>query len=137
MSVVRKRKVSDREEVVEEGDLRGVVLEVEPSTNIVISLSSRATSDANRWETMPSLEPYPSLQKLDLYKNRYITVLDDSVTQLQNLRSISLVGCKRLKALPSSIGQLQSLEEVRTMRWNNRIDSQYAAAKAAMFLVIH
>ena len=80
----------------------------------VISLSSRQCRDVDRWETtMPSLNEHAKdLQVLDLYKNRYIRQLDDSVVDLVALKSLLLVGCSRLQKLPDSIGRLQQLEEV-------------------------
>jgi len=112
---IRKRKISDREEVVEEGDFKGLCLCNDPATGAVVALSSRYAADEDRWETgmMPSLHPYSStLEALDLSKNRYITEVHQSVTALPKLTSLSLTACTSLEALPSSIGRLNGLKEV-------------------------
>lgn len=127
----RQRKISDNSgggpcsndvvsDVVNEANFRGVTVDEQfamteagtKSTAVVIALSSRSCRDSDRWETMPSLACFPTLQRIDLHKCRYIEGVHESLVHLKQLRSLSLTGCTRLKSIPSSIGQLQQLDEV-------------------------
>jgi hypothetical protein len=109
----KKRKISDREELlVQEGEWKGSVVEVDASGSAV-AVSTRRCRDVDRPDkVMPSLKAFPGLQSLDLYKCRYVTNLDESVVDLTNLTRLSLTGCSRLQSIPSTIGRLQALEEV-------------------------
>ena len=65
---------------------------------------------------MPSLDIFPNLQRLELFKCRYISQLhDSSLTQLKQLRVLKIIGCRQLQTIPESIGQLSQLEEVCEM----------------------
>jgi hypothetical protein len=84
------------------------------STNI-ISVSTRACLDINRWQDdsqIPSLENFTQLQHLELDKDRYLTRLHESVTTLKDLQSLVLTRCSRLQGLPHTIGQLSNLQVV-------------------------
>ena len=94
--------------VVESGDLKGMKGE----DRAFVSLTSESTRDIDRWRTMPSLEEYTSLKKLDLFKNRYMKELHDSVCGLTNLEVLSLVRCEKLLSLPAQIGNLKNLQEI-------------------------
>jgi hypothetical protein len=79
----------------------------------VVSVSTATTSDANRWETMPSVSEFASsLVVLNLHKARYIECLHSSVCQLTMLKKLVLTHCDRLTTLPADIGKLKSLEVV-------------------------
>ena len=93
---------------------RGITIEEDRETGKVISLHSRSRLDHDRWEgsNMPSLEIFPDLQLLELYKCRYIAQVHDSVMQLKQLRVLKLIGCSRMQTIPDSIDQLNQLEEV-------------------------
>ena len=65
---------------------------------------------------MPSLEIFPDLQRLELFKCRHIVDIHDSLTQLKQLRVLKIIGCSRLQTIPDSIDQLHQLEVVREMR---------------------
>ena len=93
--------------IVEGGELNGMKRD-----KGVNSLSSHNTRDVDRWLEMPSLEECASLKKLDLYKNRYIKNLHESVCQLSNLEVLSLVRCEKLIGLPEQIGNLRNLQEL-------------------------
>ena len=96
------------------GNVEGVQLEYDGET--VVAITSKDTRDAERWrETMPSLSGFPGLTELDLHKNRYITTLDPSITSLSHLKVLKLSQCSRLGELPSSIGDLKSLQVVRVL----------------------
>ena len=115
MISAKRRKISDRDEIVEEGDLKGVTLTSDGSGKVV-ALSTKSCLDSERWEEMPSLSGLESLQRLDLYMNRYITSLnEESLSTLKELRVLHLTRCSRLQALPDSTGQLRNLQEVRSM----------------------
>jgi Leucine-rich repeat (LRR) protein len=92
--------------MVESGELKGMKFE----KGAFPSLSSESTRDIDRWQKMPSVEEYPSLKKLDLYKSRYIEHLHDSVCGLAHLEVLSLVRCENLKCLPEKIGNLENLQ---------------------------
>ena len=94
--------------MVERGGLKGMKCE----KGVFHSLSSESTRDVDRWRTMPSLEEYLSVKKLDLYKNRYITHLNDSVCNLTHLEVLSMVRCEKLLCLPEQIGNLKNLQEI-------------------------
>jgi hypothetical protein len=82
----------------------------------VRALSCRSRRDKDRWEKeMPSLDPFPNLERIDLHQCRYLVTLHESVTRLSHLKELLLVGCTRLASLPESIGSLQSLEVVRSV----------------------
>ena len=111
--VIQKRKISDREEVVEEGQWKGAILTLDPSGGTIVGISTRSALDVDRWESMPSLADFSSLQRLDLYKNRYIETVDETVVELKELLELSATRCSKLKSLPQSIGRLASLQVVR------------------------
>jgi Leucine-rich repeat (LRR) protein len=96
------------------GELTGMKSVVDKRTGTVHSLSSHDTCDADRWTVMPSLEDqtYESLKHLDLYKNRYLRTLHESVCDLSQLEVLSLVRCERLTTLPDRIGELRNLREL-------------------------
>mmetsp|Transcript_23788 Transcript_23788/g.33259 ORF Transcript_23788/g.33259 Transcript_23788/m.33259 type:complete len:177 (+) Transcript_23788:92-622(+) len=94
-------------------DSPGVNAMVDSESGNVITLTTSHCRDDDRWETMPTLESYSQLETLDLTKNRYIKELDSSITTLTNLRSLILKQCESLKSLPTDIGLLQQLQEVR------------------------
>jgi hypothetical protein len=95
--------------VEDDEGFKGVLVMVDPSSGEAITLSCRNRRDCDRWTVMPSLSKYPSLTTLDLFKDRYLMDLDDSIGQLANLRRLCLVRCKRLVRLPETIGQLHNL----------------------------
>lgn len=99
--------------LVEEGHLKGVTLMVHRGTGEVISLSTRSCRDADRWEQVPDLSSYPSLEVLDLHKSRYLKEFDASVCKVQNLQKLLLTGCSNLSTIAPSIGTLLNLTEVR------------------------
>lgn len=112
MSLSPCKRKRDDDDDDDEGGIVGIQLEREGQ--VVVGISSRCTSDAQRWrETMPSLAEYPNLAQLDLYKNRYITSLDASVTTLTQLKVLKLCQCAKLRELPAKIGSLTRLEVVR------------------------
>jgi hypothetical protein len=103
--------------LVESGTWKGVSMVVDlKSENVVIQLSTRFSTDQDRWTTtagMPSVGEYaPSLQMLDLHNSRYLMELHDSVTDLLQLRKMILTRCNRLERLPNSLGRLENLKEV-------------------------
>ena len=95
--------------MVEGGELKGMKYD---DKGVFHSLSSEDTRDVDRWRVMPSLEEHSSLKKLDLYKNRYIKKLHDSVCHLTDLKVLSLVRCEKLNSLPGQIGNLTNLQEL-------------------------
>lgn len=98
--------------VEDDEGFKGVVVMVDPSSGEAITLSCRSRRDCDRWTVMPSLSKYPSLTTLDLFKDRYLVDLDDSIGQLVHLRRLSLVRCERLVRVPETIGQLHNLQEL-------------------------
>jgi Leucine-rich repeat (LRR) protein len=102
----RKRRLEDSDD-----DLDGVELEY-ATDDVVVSLSSEGMRDLQRWKVMPSLEAYSQLTHLDLHKNRYMTKLDASVTNLPALKVLRLTQCAQLCQLPDAIGKLTNLEVV-------------------------
>ena len=90
----------------------GFAVEEDIAASTVVALSSRPCCDRDRWETMPSLACFPALQRIDLHQCRYIVGLHESLTRLNQLRALYLIGCSRLKSIPDTIGQLEQLEEV-------------------------
>jgi len=130
-AVFRKRKISDREHVIEDGPFKGVILTTnnndanggmeDDSTTIVVAFSTRSCLDVDRWnKVMPSLAAvagFSSLQRLDLYKSRYLESLDESIFDLVDLRVLHITRCSSLKAIPDSIGKLSALQEVRYLHF--------------------
>jgi hypothetical protein len=95
-------------------DYCGFTLEVEIETGTAISLHSRSHRDKQRWHghDMPSLEIFPDLRELELYKCRYITSIHETLSQLKHLRVLKIIGCSQLQSIPTSIDRLAQLEEV-------------------------
>jgi hypothetical protein len=115
-------------EELEDGEFKGLLVEKVSSANgasVVVALDARYCRDASRWEVMPSVDIFPELVRLDLHKSRYITVVHDSVTELQKLQHLGLTGCTRLQELPLTLGRLQNLQvvgtTVRTVVWNKLV----------------
>jgi hypothetical protein len=99
--------------LIEDGNLKGMNIIVDDCTGNVLSFSTRFCREAERWiGEMPSLQAYPKMLKLDLYKSRYITDLHESVGYLGNLKKLDLTRCECLERLPDSIGGLGNLQEV-------------------------
>jgi hypothetical protein len=79
-----------------------------------VTLSTRSCLDLDRWKVMPSLSGFKSLQRVDLYKSRYIESVDDeSLLGLIDLRQLYMTRCSRLHSIPVNIGRLTALLEVR------------------------
>jgi hypothetical protein len=97
---------------MEDGEFKGFTIG-RTECGKVVSLSSQSRRDPDRWEIMPSVESFPDVQQIDLYKCRYIQSLHESISDCHKLRSLSLIRCSRLKSIPASIRQLESLQEVR------------------------
>lgn len=102
--------------LVGEGDLKGVTLVVRRGSGEAVSLSTRSQSEEDRWDDVPDLSSYPSLEVLDLHKSRYITTFDASVCMAPNLKRLLLTNCSQLCTISPSIGSLRNLTEVRTGR---------------------
>lgn len=106
---------SDRKRKADESSATGLVgatVDVDPETGDIIAVSTRDAADVDRWESMPTLDAFPNLIKLDLHKNRYIKDLHVSIAALKNLKVLTISACGSLTALPDSIGNLHALEEV-------------------------
>jgi hypothetical protein len=99
--------------VEDDGDFAGMTLLADRKTGKVVYLSTRNCNDAGRWSTMPALTRFDALTVLDLHKSRYITELHEYVGDLQNLKRLVVTRCNNLRSLPSSLGNLRSLTEVR------------------------
>jgi len=84
-----------------------------------IATTTTTTSSGDAGTAMPSLKDYPYLRTLDLYNQRYITLLNESLTTIPSLaahlETLSLNRCSRLAALPASIGRLRNLKVVRVV----------------------
>lgn len=107
---------TDEWTLIEDGDLKGLKKKASNKrTGTIVALSSRQCKDVNRWSStkMPSLQDFSNcLLELDLYKMRYITHLNDSICNLEKLRTLCLVRCEKLTTLPNEIGKLQNLREL-------------------------
>jgi hypothetical protein len=102
--------------LVEEGSLKGVTLMVDPASGEAISLSTRYCRDDDRFEMVPDLTSYPSLEILDLHKSRYISEFDASVCRAPGLKRLLLTRCDRLCLISPSLGSLTNLTEVSELR---------------------
>ncbi len=111
-------------EELTEGEFKGLrVTKDANSSTSIIALDSQFCCDADRWEVMPSVEPFPDLIRLDLHKSRYIKVLHASLVELSKLQHLGLTQCTRLQELPPKIGQLQNLQVVSNIVRNmERVD---------------
>lgn len=98
--------------LVEEGDLKGFTLIADVNTGDIVCLSARQCNDENRRSYIPTLKDYPTLRVVDLHGYRYMRSLDSSIGDLQCLERLVLTKCDLLTKLPSSIGNLHSLQEV-------------------------
>ena len=108
---IKKQRLNDQDD--EKGLFQNFIVETDPDSKVVTSLSSRHLHDTDRLQICPSFEPYQqSLVTLDLYKYRYIETLHESVVHLTHLKSLQLVRCTRLQSLPSTIGNLTNLESL-------------------------
>jgi hypothetical protein len=96
-----------------EGEFKGLLVKQDANSLSIIALNSQFCCDADRWELMPSVEPFPDLVKLDLHKSRYIKVVHASVAELPKLQHLGLTQCTRLQELPATIGRLHNLQVVR------------------------
>ena len=99
--------------LVAEGSMRGANILVDEETHEVVQLSTKDCADQDRWTEMPSVEAYPALQVLDLHNSRYISELHESITGLGRLKKLTLTRCVSLERLPTNLGRLENLEEVR------------------------
>ncbi len=99
--------------IVEEEDLKGMTLIADKNTGSVVCISARQCSDNDRPSVMPSLDKYTSLEVLDLHGYRYVKSLHDSIGNLTRLKRLILTECSLLRTLPSSLGNLHNLTEVR------------------------
>ena len=93
--------------------MRGANILVDEETHEVVQLSTKDCADQDRWTEMPSVEAYPALQVLDLHNSRYISELHESITGLGRLKKLTLTRCVSLERLPTNLGRLENLEEVR------------------------
>jgi hypothetical protein len=113
---------SEGQDKLTEGEFKGLVATKDANSTSIIALDAQFCCDADRWEVMPSVEPFPDLIKLDLHKSRYIKVLHASVVELSKLQHLGLTRCTRLQEIPPTIGQLQNLQVVRnTLRSMQRV----------------
>ena len=97
---------------VDKGELKGMTISIDRNSGLVVSLSARRCQDANRWNSMPSLDEHQSLKMLDLHKMRYMKELNASVCNLVHLEKLILTRCESLTCLPKEIGMLRNLKEV-------------------------
>jgi hypothetical protein len=122
----RKRKLSNGDDYLEEGEFKGFSFQYEVKEGTVASenghiraivgLSNRYARDEDRGGTLPSLDRFQALRTLEVYKNRYVSTLPESLAQLPNLRSLSIVRCSRIVELPPALGTLTNLQQVRRTR---------------------
>lgn len=98
--------------LVGEGNLRGATLVVHRGSKEAVSLSTRSCREEDRWEQIPDLSNYPSLEVLDLHKSRYIKEFDASVCKAPKLRRLLLTRCDRLCTIAPSIGAFHNLTEL-------------------------
>jgi hypothetical protein len=99
--------------VVEDGDFKGMTMFTDRNSGDVVGLSARSCSNQEKKSEFPNLKEFPSLKVVDLHNYRYMTLLHDSIGDLPFLERLVLTRCDLLKTLPSSIGNLKSLVEVR------------------------
>jgi hypothetical protein len=125
----RKRKLSNGSELVREAEFKGFSFHFDDEqTNgpehrqdavgqkprVVIGLSNRYSRDADRAPSLPSLDRFrQDLRTLEVYKNRYLINLPDSLVELRELQSLRVTRCSRLVALPNAMGSLGNLQVVR------------------------
>jgi hypothetical protein len=120
---------SEGEELAD-GEFKGLLVKKDANSTSIVALDSEFCCDADRWEVMPSVEPFPDLVRLDLHKSRYIKVVHASVSELSKLQHLGLTRCTRLQELPLTIGQLQNLQVVSNIvRSIERVG--YGAARGA------
>ena len=98
--------------LVEEGKLKGITLMVDRTSGETVSLSTRYCRDEDRFDSVPDLTTFTSLEVLDLNKSRYITEFDASVCRAPGLQRLLLTRCDKLRAISSSLGSLTNLTEV-------------------------
>jgi hypothetical protein len=119
----RKRKLSNGEDYLEEGEFKGFSFQYDEKkgpldsdnsgNRAIVGLSNRYSRDEDRGGTLPALDRFPDLKTLEVHKNRYVSTLPKSLAQLPNLRSLSIVRCSRIVELPPAIGSLTKLQQVR------------------------
>lgn len=98
--------------LVNEGSLKGVTLVLHRESGEAITLSTKSCREEDRWEAIPDLTNYTSLEVLDLHKSRYITEFDASVCSAPKLQQILLTRCDNLCTISPSIEALQNLTEL-------------------------
>jgi hypothetical protein len=119
----RKRKLSNGEDYLEEGEFKGFSFQYDEKegplasenggNRSIVGLSNRYARDEDRGSSLPALDRFPDLRTLEVYKNRYVSTLPDSLAQLPKLRSLSIVRCSRIVELPAAVGSLTKLQQVR------------------------
>lgn len=124
MSPNRKRRLEDGSsaingtpETVQSGPFTGFTATRDTDNGVIIELSSVSCRDVDRWTApvSPELTVFcESLQVLDLSKQRYVTQLHHSIVACAQLQTLRLFGCSKLETLPTLMGQLSQLQEVRT-----------------------
>jgi hypothetical protein len=97
---------------IEDDDFQGLLAWKDATSGEIVAMSSRNSTEINRWITMPSMARFPYLKELDLHKNRYIRQLDESICDLSSLETLILSRCEKLVSLPEQIGKLKNLREV-------------------------
>jgi hypothetical protein len=99
--------------VVEDGEFKGMTMITDRTSGEVVGLSARSCSYQERKSEFPSIKEFPSLKVIDLHNYRYLTQIHESIGDLQSLERLILTRCDLLKTLPSTIGNLKNLVEVR------------------------
>lgn len=105
------------------GQLKGIQIQMDEINGEAnsIALSSRESTDEDRWLVMPSLLSETEIQTIDLYKNIYLPSLHESISTLTKLTSLSIVRCYSIQELPPSLGDLKSCfkQELDLTAWIN------------------
>ena len=98
----------------ETGLWKGWTKIVDKNSGNIVCLSSRSCGDEDRKTVLPSLKEFGSLKVVDLDGYRYISTLEEAcIGDLAELQRLSLTRCSLLTSLPSSLGNLTNLTEVR------------------------
>lgn len=84
------------------------------AASAVVGLSSRHARDAAKaGGAWPSMEQFPELERLEIYKNRYLTSVPETLGALAHLQVLRVVRCPGIRQFPEALGRLGSLLEVR------------------------
>lgn len=97
----------------------GLTLSIDSTNGAVVGMSTKEARYNSRWQSVPPLDLFAaSVKELDLQKSTKLESAD-AICSLIGLQSLRLTRCTSLRKLPTRIGDLTNLVEVRKPKSRN------------------